>query len=164
MRVLRGVKDANPRDPAIIWPNWGRGNPGLLEALEDYTAPPDPLCLNYDEYWNNKKEKQKGKTHVTQSFHLLREYFLFWERVCVQNERKICIWKYLACDYFSTVVTYKYKTSFFLLKFLWKFEKIIYLIYDLFLDSFYWKFAWQLFCLCNTSSYIQTSLLYITVK
>ena len=50
LRVLRGVKDANPRDPAIIWPNWGRGNPGLLEALEDYTAPPDPLCLNYDEY------------------------------------------------------------------------------------------------------------------
>ena len=50
LRVLRGVKDANPRDPAIIWPNWGRGNPGLIDALEDYTAPPDPLCLNYDEY------------------------------------------------------------------------------------------------------------------
>merc|ERR1719454_811283 len=50
LRVLRGAKDSNPRKPRLHWPALARRNPGVTEFLEDYTVPPDPLYLNYDEY------------------------------------------------------------------------------------------------------------------
>merc|ERR1711935_1123786 len=50
LRVLRGIKDANPRAPAIYWPSFRRTNPALVKYIDEYEPPATPLSLNYDEY------------------------------------------------------------------------------------------------------------------